>query len=178
MRTTKIEPATLADLPGILAAYDAGRTVQRAQASIVWPIFTDDAIAREIASGVLFRVVDESVVTGVFSMIDEDALIWGDEELGAHLYLHRIARAATLKSRGLVDTILTWARGQCQLRGRAGLRMDTWASNHALIAYYAARGFQLVGTRMLPGDPRLAPHYHGIELALLELACAGGRTHQ
>ena len=164
----RIEPATLADLPVILAAYDAGRTIQRAQESIVWPIFTPEAIAREIASGVLLRVVDESVVYGVFSMIDEDALIWGAAERGAYLYLHRIARAATSPSRGLVDTILTWALAQCQLRGRDGLRMDTWASNHALIAYYAARGFQLVGTRTLPSDPRLAPHYHGIELALLE----------
>jgi ribosomal protein S18 acetylase RimI-like enzyme len=113
-------------------------------------------------------VYDDDVMAGVFSMLDDDAAIWESRECGAHCYLHRISRAPRWEGRGLVDAILTWAHAEARRRGKLGLRMDTWASNHALIDYYGARGFALVGTRLMPADSRLSPHYHGIELALLE----------
>lgn len=173
-RRVVIAPATMANLAEVRDAYASGRAMQRAQASVVWPQFSDEAIARELDAGALFRVVvvDGGQTAGVFSMIDNDALIWGDAERGAHLYLHRIARAPAYGGRGLVDAILVWAGRQCILRGLEGLRMDTWASNDTLIAYYAARTFEVVGTRRMPSDPRLATHYHGIELALLEAPVA------
>lgn len=149
-----------------------GRNTQRTQRSVVWPVFTDDAITREIETGALFKVVDGATAAGIFSMITEDPLIWGDAERGEHLYLHRIARATAAGSRGLLDVILDWARQRCRNEGRTGLRMDTWAESSALIAYYATKGFRFVGTRRLPDDPRLASHYHGLELALLEAPLA------
>lgn len=51
--------------------------------------------------------------------------------------------------RGLVDVILRWV-------------------HDALITCHAAPGLLLVGERRLSADPRLAAHYHGIDLALLE----------
>ncbi len=167
-RRMLIMPCTPDDLPVARAAYATGRGTQRVQRSAVWPLFTDTAIMHEIETGALFKVLDGSTAAGVFSMISEDPLIWGADERGAHFYLHRIARASTSGPRGLLDVILGWARQRCRDEGRDGLRMDTWAESSALIAYYATKGFQFVGTRQLPADPRLAPHYHGIELALLE----------
>lgn len=167
----RVEAATLADLPSIHAAYEAGRAKQRTQRSSVWPAFTDAAIIREIDAGCLFCVKDDASLVGVFTMVEEDALIWGDDERGEHLYLHRIARDTSYPGRGLVDAMLDWAFQQCNARGRASLRMDTWASNDVLIAFYGARGFELVGTRVMPMDERLSPHYRGTELALLESRC-------
>ncbi len=167
----RIRPATLTDLSIVQATYEAGRAMQRAQQSVVWPLFSDDALVREIESGVLFCVVEAANVVGVFSMLRDDALIWGAAERGEHLYLHRIARTAAAQGRGLMQVILSWARQQCAAMGRVGLRMDTWASNDVLIAYYATEGFRAVGTRRMPADARLAAHYHGIELALLEATC-------
>lgn len=167
----EVEPATRADLPDVHAAYETGRALQRAQRSVVWPAFTDGALLREIDAGTLYCVRDGSVLAGVFTVIDNDALIWGAHERNAHLYLHRITRAAEYRGRGLIDAVLAWSFDECGRRDREGLRMDTWASNAALIAYYAARGFRLVATRVMPADPRLSPHYHGIELALLEAPC-------
>ena len=92
-----------------------------------------------MTNGALFTVFDDAILAGVFSLIDEDSLIWGDG------------------------------------RGVDGLRMDTWASNDTLIAYYGARGFRLVGTRRLEANPQLAVHYHGIEVALLEAPSATTR---
>ncbi|HSA54605.1 MAG TPA: GNAT family N-acetyltransferase [Gemmatimonadaceae bacterium] len=164
----RVEPAAPADLPAIHAAYADGRAIQREQGSSVWPEFSDSAILNEIAAGHLFCIRDGDELAGVFSVAYEDAAIWGEHERGAHIYLHRIARAAGREGRGLMDAVLAWARDECRLRRCAGLRMDTWASNAALIAYYHRLGFNLVGRRRLGSDPRLPAHYHGTELALLE----------
>lgn len=165
----RVEPATSADLPAVRAAYADGRRIQKEQGSVVWPEFSDAAILGEIEDGRLLRVVDdEDALVGVFSVAYEDAAIWGEHERGAHLYLHRIARAAGYPGRGLIDAVLAWAGARCEALGRAGLRMDTWASNVALVAYYRRLGFRLVDRRRIAADPRLPAHYHGIELALLE----------
>jgi len=166
-----IQPATPSDLPALRAAYDAGRRTQREQRSVVWPEFTDAAILAEIAAGLLFRVMDGDALAGVFSVAYQDMAIWGELERDGHIYLHRITRSAEYCGRGLVDAVIAWARARCAELGREGLRMDTWASNETLISYYGRLGFRLVGRRRIAPDPRLAAHYHGIELALLERPC-------
>jgi ribosomal protein S18 acetylase RimI-like enzyme len=101
-------------------------------------------------------------------VVYEDPAIWGERERGAHIYLHRFARAATYPGRGLVDAILEWSLAQCEALGREGLRLDTWGGNVALIAYYESRGFALIDRITMGSDPRLPPHYEGLDLALLE----------
>lgn len=167
----RIEPATAHDLAAVHAAYAAGRRIQRAKQTVVWPEFADHAILCEIAAGHLLCVVDGDSLAGIFSVAYEDAAIWGAHERGAHIYLHRIARAPHYHERGLIDAVLTWAHARCVALAREGLRMDTWASNDVLIAYYVRRGFRLVGEQQMSADPRLLAHYHGIVLALLEQPC-------
>jgi len=164
----RVEPAAPADLAAAREAYAHGRRLQREQGSSVWPEFPDAAILAEIAEGRLLRVVDGGAAAGVFSVAWEDPAIWGELERGAHVYLHRIARAPAWGGRGLIDAVLAWAGEACRARGREGLRMDTWASNDALVAYYRRLGFALVGRRRIAADARLPAHYHGTELALLE----------
>jgi GNAT superfamily N-acetyltransferase len=164
----RIELATRDDLVSVRAAYVYGRAVQRAEGSTVWPEFSDAAILREIDAGHLYRVMLDDLIVGVFSLALEDAAIWGPHERGAHLYLHRIARTSEFQGRGLMDSILHWANERCRVLGRSGLRLDTWASNAALIEFYERRGFVLIGTRRIGADPRLPSHYHGNEFALLE----------
>ena len=142
--------------------------MQRDQGSSIWPDFSDADILREIDAGRLFRAVVDNSLAGVFSVAHDDPAIWGSLERGAHIYLHRIARTAGWSGRGLMDAILAWASDQCNALRREGIRIDTWASNASLITFYERRGFRLVGQRRLGADPRLPPHYHGNEFALLE----------
>ncbi|MEO6526153.1 MAG: GNAT family N-acetyltransferase [Gemmatimonadaceae bacterium] len=162
----------------VRAVYADAQTIQRAQGSPVWPEFSDALILVELEAGHLFRVLDGDTLVGVFSVAYEDPAIWGQHERGEHIYLHRIARSAEYAGRGLLEAVLVWARGQCRAMGRAGLRMDTWASNTGLIDYYQRHGFRFLGTRRIGDDARLPPHYQGIELALLEevYGSAGERT--
>ncbi|HEX6534342.1 MAG TPA: GNAT family N-acetyltransferase [Gemmatimonadaceae bacterium] len=167
----RVDPATVADLPAIRAAYAHARLIQRDQGAILWPEFPDEAIVAEVEAGRLFRVMDGDALVGVFSVAYEDEAIWGEHERGEHLYLHRIARAATSPGRGLIGAVLGWARARCRSLGRAGLRMDTWASNEALVAFYERQGFRVVGRRCIGVEPRLPAHYHGKEFTLLEASC-------
>jgi GNAT superfamily N-acetyltransferase len=167
----QVEPATPADLAAIRDAYNNARAIQREQGSTVWPEFSDASILAEVDAECLFRVVENATLVGIFSVAYEDAAIWDDRERGAHIYLHRIARAPGSRGTGLVDAVLAWARAECLALGRSGLRMDTWSNNSALIAFYQRRGFDLVGHRCINVDPRLPTHYHGLEFALLEHAC-------
>ena len=167
----QIEPATASDLPAIRAAYADARRIQREQNAILWPDFADASILTEIEARRLLRVVEGGTLVGVFSVAYEDDAIWGAEERGEHIYLHRIARAATYPGRGLVAGVLEWARVHCRALRRAGVRIDTWASNDALVAFYERQGFRVVGRRRIGTEPRLPPHYHGSEFTLLEEPC-------
>ncbi|HEY9428257.1 MAG TPA: GNAT family N-acetyltransferase [Gemmatimonadaceae bacterium] len=164
----RVETATLSDLPTIRAVYADATAIQREQGAIIWPEFPQQLTVTEIETGRLFRVMDGDALAGVFSVTYDDEAIWGEGERGEHIYLHRIARATRYPGRGIMRPILEWAWAECRRLGRAGLRIDTWASNQALIDFYERQGFRLVGVRRIGVEPRLAPHYQGTELALLE----------
>jgi ribosomal protein S18 acetylase RimI-like enzyme len=164
----QVDVATSDHLAEVRQVYEHARAIQRQQGSTVWPEFSDAAILAEISAHHLFRVVDGNTVVGIFSVAYEDEAIWGEFERGAHIYLHRIARAPGSRDTRLVDAVLAWAHAECRARGRAGLRMDTWSNNATLIAYYQRLGFDVVGQRRIEVDDRLPEHYHGIEFALLE----------
>lgn len=163
-----IEPAKSRDLPEIRAAYAHARAYQHGRSPSHWPEFSNASILAEVDAGRLFKITEGAALVGIFSVADEDAAIWAELERGEHLYLHRIARAATYPGRGLFPAVLTWARGRCAALGRAGLRMDTWADNAGLIAYYERHGFRVVGHRHIGEDPRLPPHYHRRAFTLLQ----------
>jgi ribosomal protein S18 acetylase RimI-like enzyme len=172
MGRIRVELATPDDLPDVRATYEYARAFQHTKTGVSWPAFVESAILAEMAARQLHRVVENDEAIGVFSVVREDPLIWGELERGAHLYLHRIARAPAYGGHGLVAAVLEWASERCRVLGREGLRMDTWADNQALVGYYERHGFALVGRRRL-FDSRLPAHYYGVELAMLEKPVVG-----
>lgn len=165
----RVEHARAADLAAIHAAYAHGRALQLAGGvKVPWPGFADEALLAEIAAGGLLCIRDGATLAGVFSVTEADPAIWWELESGAHLYLHRISRAAGWPGRGLTEAAVDWADARCRALGREGLRLDTWADNRTMVAHYERLGFVVVGHHRLPADPRLSVHYHGLELALLE----------
>lgn len=164
----RVERASPSDLAAIHEAYERGRAIHREHAESPWPPFSDDALLAEMRADGLHRVMDGDTMVGVFSVTYEDEGIWGELERGAHIYLHRIARAEHHSGGSMVDAIVTWGLAQCDALGREGLRMDATSDNAPLLEYYRTFGFETVATLRMPADPRLSPHYHGIELALLQ----------
>ncbi|HLA64278.1 MAG TPA: GNAT family N-acetyltransferase [Rhodothermales bacterium] len=164
-----IEPATPADLPTLRAVYAEGARMQQARGEAVWPPPADALLAAETAEGRLMKVAVDGRLAGVFTVAYADPVIWTDRDRGAHLYLHRISRAPGAGG-GLMAPILAWARAQAETRGLEGVRLDTWAENEPLAAYYEGLGFRHVGEQAIPPDAPLPAHYHGIRVVLFELA--------
>jgi len=163
-----VERAQPKDLAAIQGAYERGRAIHREHGEVPWPAFGDEQLLAEMRAGGLFRVTDGDTLAGVFSVAHEDAQIWGELERGTHIYLHRITRADNPSGGSIVGAIVDWGLAQCDTLGREGLRMDATSTNAPLLAYYAKFGFDTVAKRLMPTDPALSPHYHGVELALLE----------
>jgi hypothetical protein len=169
-----VEPTRIDDIPRIQEAYAEGRQRQRERGTLVWPEFSDASLVEEIGSGKLFRVMDGDAMAGTFAIAHEDRAVWGDRERGAHVYLHRIARSPACESRGLLRCVVEWACAHCRELKREGIRMDTAAASGQLVAYYERAGFVVVGREVIGPDPGLPAHYHGTEVALLEMSCAAG----
>jgi hypothetical protein len=164
-----IEPANADDLSRIQEAYAEGRRRQQERGTLVWPEFSDASLLAEIRARKLFRVMDHDAMVGTFAIAYEDQAVWGDRERGAHVYLHRIARRASGKSRGLLPSVVDWACAHGRELQREGIRMDTAAESSQLVAYYEQAGFVVVGRQVIGPDPALPAHYHGTEVALFEM---------
>jgi hypothetical protein len=65
---------------------------------------------------------------------------------------------------------LSWTQQLAQGHSRPFIRMDTWADNKQLVAYYNSFGFEVVERYLTPNIPELLVQNRGLDLALLELA--------
>ena len=170
--SVQVAPATVDDLHAIRDAYAEGARLQQAQGQAVWPPPADALLAAELAEGRLMKVLAGEGFAGVFTVAYADPIIWGDRDRGAHVYLHRIARAPGTTG-GLMAPILGWARAEAAARGLDGVRLDTWAENDPLAAHYERLGFTRVGLQTIPDHAPLPAHYHGITVVLMEMPLDG-----
>lgn len=166
-----VQPASIDDLSRIQAAYAEDRRRQREYGTLVWPEFADASLMAEILSRQLFCVMENDAMVGTFAIAYEDSAVWGDRDRSAHVYLHRIARSPSSTSRGFLGAIVDWACVHSRELQREGVRMDTAAASSQLVEYYERAGFVIVGRHLIGPDPTLPAHYHGTEVALLEMAC-------
>lgn len=65
--------------------------------------------------------------------------------------------------------VLDWARAFARERNLSFERMDTWASNAKIIAYYKSFGFVFIENYRTPDTPELPLQNRDLEVALLEL---------
>ena len=61
-------------------------------------------------------------------------------------YIYTLAARKEPASKGSGASLLKWASQRVSLQGGHYLRLDCWADNEALLAYYRRQGFSLCGT--------------------------------
>ncbi len=110
----------------------------------------------------------DDLCVGFFSVTLGDRGIWGERDRDDGIYIHRMCVNPSARGERFSAAVLEWAYGYAAGRGRAFVRMDTWADNERLVAYYQGCGYRLVGFQDIGHDPSLSAHYHGIRLALFE----------
>lgn len=191
LRIVPSDPARLAEFRefwNAAIAYQAAQGVARSPlfpAAIIVAEITDPppaitapphAIAdppAAMASGRHFMGLrDDGACAGFFSVTLSDKAIWRERDRDDAIYIHRMCVNPRVRGARFSAEVLRWARGYAVAHAREFVRMDTWADNERLIAYYQACGYHLVGWQPIGHDPSLSSHYHGITLALFENAAA------
>ena len=165
----KIIRSAQAQLSSMRQYWDVARAYQTDHGLPSWGEFPADLIAEEIRQGHHFTAYDDdSECIGYFSLANSDAEIWGEDEKGDAIYIHRMCVNPAKKGKGFTDHVLSWTYGYGIASRKKFVRMDTWAANGPLVEYYRACGFKLVRTKQLGSMPKLLGHYNNIALALFQ----------
>lgn len=166
----KIERTLPDEIPSVHEIYRQARAYQYRQTGYGWPEFPSSFIEAEIKEKRHFKVLDSlGEIAGIFSVVYAEPVIWNDSDGKEAMYLHRMAIQNRYRGKSIAGEMIAWAIAEARQQKRQYLRLDTWAINEALTAYYQRLGFILIEKRQLPAKSDLPDHYHGIEVNLFEI---------
>src|SRR6218665_3866681 len=158
----------ISDIDTIFEFYDIAIAHQKKVFNKHWKGFSKTLIETEIAESRQYKILIDGVVACIFAVTFEDQLIWGDKDRDS-IYIHRIVTHHGYRGYSFVKEIIKWAREFSKSRGIKFIRMDTWADNEKLLAYYTGCGFDYVGVVKMDKTEGLPKHYEGISLSLFEI---------
>jgi ribosomal protein S18 acetylase RimI-like enzyme len=166
-------------LPAFDALWQQAAVFQARIGAPAWTAFPGAIIAADMAEARHFMGErTDGVCAGFFSMVWRDEAIWQERDRDDAVYIHRMCGNPETRGDRFAAHVFAWALRFARATDRACVRMDTWAENARLIAYYERCGFVRVGTRTIGDEPRLPPHYQGISLALFENPVNGAPSHE
>lgn len=165
---SQIVPTTLTDLERIYHLFDQSVIYQEQHGYPAWRNYDKDAIVRDIENGNQYKVMQEDQIGMVFSVAYADAVIWRHRDQEDAIYLHRIVVNPGSKGKRLFGSVLDWSIEHAKQKHREAVRMDTWAANPRIIAYYQSFGFQFVEHYTTPDTIDLPVHNRNLALTLLE----------
>lgn len=168
----EIRNTTAEDRSMVRWLFKEAMTLQGVRGHKVWSVLDQEGLERDLQNGLQYKIVDRNDVVGVFSIQYSDPHIWGDRDQGDAIYLHRIVTNPRFKGQRLFEKVLDWVKAHAMGHGRAFVRMDTWADNARLIAYYRFFGFELAGHHRTDDNPELPVQNRNLEVALLEMKVA------
>jgi len=133
-----------------------------------WKNYDRNAIANDMVNKLQYKIIINDQIAMAFSVCYTDKIIWRERECGDAIYLHRVVVNPAFKGQKLFGRILAWSKEHCLARGLKKIRMDTWAQNANIIAYYLQFGFRIVENFETPDTEDLPIHNRRLALTLLE----------
>ena len=100
-----------------------------------------DLIAQKITYGVMYLAWLDGQVVGTMTLDWEAGELWDAAPAEAGYLAHFTTRRALAGTR-IGTQMLAWAEAETRRAGKAYLRLDCWAENQALCAYYERAGFE------------------------------------
>ncbi|WP_443936816.1 GNAT family N-acetyltransferase [Pedobacter sp. MW01-1-1] len=156
------------DIETIFNFYDMAIAHQKKVFNKHWQGFNRDLINHEITENRQYKILVDGSVACIFAVTFEDKLIWGNRDEDS-IYIHRIVTHPNFRGFSFVKEIIKWAKEYAQKNQLKYIRMDTWADNQKLLAYYTSCGFEYVGVVDMNETQGLPKHYEGISLSLFEI---------
>lgn len=164
-----IQQAELIDLPAIYQLFEEAILFQKANNYIGWKNYDTEFLKADVESGNLYKIISDGNIICIFSVCFNDSLIWREKENGDSLYLHRVVLNQKYKGQKGFEKTLEWARSFAVSKGLKKIRLDTWADNEKIIAYYKGYGFSSIKNYVTPNTEDLPVQHRNLNVALLEL---------
>lgn len=164
-----ITHASVNDLSEIYRLFEEAIKFQQANNYIGWSSYDKAFIQADIKNKFLLKITNSGSIAGIFSICFTDELIWREKEQGNAIYLHRVVLNQQYKGEKIFGKVLHWAIKFAHDNRLAYIRMDTWAANEKIIAYYKSYGFVFVENYTTPGTDNLPVQHRNLRVALLQL---------
>lgn len=164
-----IDNATPDDLPVIYHLFEEAILFQKQNNYKGWNSYDREFIKSDIQNGLLYKIVSGDDIACIFSICFSDVLIWREKEKGNAVYLHRIVLNRKFAGGKIFQKVLEWAMQFAREAKLKYIRMDTWADNEKIIAYYKSYGFVFVENYTTPDTENLPVQHRNLNVALLEL---------
>jgi ribosomal protein S18 acetylase RimI-like enzyme len=158
------------DIETVFEFYDMAVAHQKKVFNKHWQGFSRELVQTEIAENRQYKILINGEVAGIFAVTFNDPEIWEEKDAQPSIYIHRIVTHPNFRGYGIVNLIIDWAKEYAQNNQIEFIRMDTWADNEKLLAYYTSCGFNHVGCIKVKANSGLPKHYEGISLNLFEIA--------
>jgi ribosomal protein S18 acetylase RimI-like enzyme len=162
------ENASIEDLPVIYEMFEQAIAFQKKNNYIGWQDYDKAFIRSDVENQLLFKITNGEDVICIFCICFTDLLIWRDKEQGNAIYLHRIVLNQHFKGEKVFKKVLDWAIPFATEKKLKYIRMDTWADNAKIIAYYESYGFKFIENYTTPGTEALPVQHRNLNVALLE----------
>jgi len=168
-KSIQVFSSTSADLNTIFEFYDMAIAHQKKVFHHHWQGFSLDLITQEIEENRQYKILVDGQIACIFAVTFSDPQIWEERNADSAIYIHRIVTHPDFRGYGFVNVIIDWAKEYAKNNTIQFIRMDTWADNEKLLAYYTGCGFNHVGMIKIAPNSGLPKHYEGISLNLFEI---------
>jgi len=168
MESFQIVPTTIADLESVYSLFEAAISYQQKKQYPVWAGIDREVIQADIAATQQYKIVSADSLLCIFSLLWSDPYIWREKDNNDAIYLHRIVVSPTHKGQRHFGKILDWTIHLAREHRKKFIRMDTWASNPTIIAYYQSFGFNVLETFLTGNGKEFSLQQRNVNLALLE----------
>ncbi|MEJ8841522.1 GNAT family N-acetyltransferase [Lacibacter sp. H375] len=167
---TRIMPATAADSDTICQLFEQAIAYQKEHNYIGWESYDKLRIEKDIDAQLLFKILSNDQVVGIFTIYYSDPLIWREMEKNDAIYIHRVVLNRKFQGIKLFKLALDWTMEHARERGLNYIRIDTWAANEKIISYYKNYGFRFIENYTTGDTEELPVPHRNLNVTLLELA--------
>jgi GNAT superfamily N-acetyltransferase len=143
----EIKNSNIKDLEQILKLYEKARNLQLIKGAVLWPIFDESLIKKEISENRQWKIIIDNQIACVWATTFSDPQIWNERNIDPSIYIHRIATNPIYRGMNLVSEIVKWSKDFAKENAKQFIRLDTVGENMGLIEYYQKCGFDFLGLK-------------------------------
>ncbi|MEO5909239.1 MAG: GNAT family N-acetyltransferase [Pelobium sp.] len=165
----KILNTGIEELSKIISLFEQAINLQSKSGYKVWNKIDKTVLEKDIENKLQYKIMNGNNILCIFSVQQNDPLIWREKDQNDAIYLHRIVVNQNFKGQKQFEKVLNWGMEYAKQKELKYIRMDTWAENEKLITYYKSFGFRFVENFVTSCSSELPVQNRNLSLALLEM---------